>query len=90
LSDALIWIFVLNPHSKIRDPPSKKPQLNNMTSITPKAPNYDEEVDFQALAMIDSDFAKFYDDANGHVDFQDPKALQQAIVHLDCLQHSTD
>ena len=48
-----------------------------MTSTTPKAPNYDEEVDFQALAMIDSDFAKIYDDANGHVDFHDPKALQQ-------------
>jgi 23S rRNA (adenine1618-N6)-methyltransferase len=61
-----------------------------MTSITPKAPNYDEEVDFQALAMIDPDFAKFYDDANGHVDFQDPKALQQVIVHLDRLHHSTD
>ncbi|KAG9816356.1 hypothetical protein KCU77_g18128, partial [Aureobasidium melanogenum] len=40
-------------------------------------PNYDEDVDFQALAMTDSDFAKFYDAANGHVDFQDPKALQQ-------------
>ncbi|KAH0113202.1 hypothetical protein KCU66_g11664, partial [Aureobasidium melanogenum] len=48
-----------------------------MTSSTSKVPNYDEDVDFQALAMTDSDFAKFYDAANGHVDFQDPKALQQ-------------
>lgn len=48
-----------------------------MTSDTPKVPNYDGDIDFQALAMTDPDFAKFYDDANGHVDFQDPKALQQ-------------
>jgi PleD family two-component response regulator len=57
-----------------------------MTSTTKMAPNYDEEVDFRALAMIDPDFAKFYDDANGHVDFQDPKALQQVSHHLDRLQ----
>ncbi|KAI4853413.1 hypothetical protein E4T44_00852 [Aureobasidium sp. EXF-8845] len=38
-----------------------------MTPSTKEAPNYDEEVDFQALAMIDPDFAKFYDDANGHL-----------------------
>ncbi|KAI4719585.1 hypothetical protein E4T48_04219 [Aureobasidium sp. EXF-10727] len=48
-----------------------------MTSTNPQVPNYDEEVDFQALAMTDPEFAEFYDDANGHVDFQDPKALQQ-------------
>ncbi|KAH0293948.1 hypothetical protein M436DRAFT_71468 [Aureobasidium namibiae CBS 147.97] len=48
-----------------------------MTSDTPKVPSYDEDIDFQALAMTDPDFAKFYDDANGHVDFHDPKALQQ-------------
>ena len=57
-----------------------------MTSTTLKAPNYDEEVDFKALAMIDSDFAKFYDDANGHVDFHDPKALQQVAYHSKLLQ----
>jgi 23S rRNA (adenine1618-N6)-methyltransferase len=53
-----------------------------MTSTSKEAPNYDEEVDFQALAMVDPDFAKFYDDANGHVDFQNPKALQQDSHHL--------
>jgi 23S rRNA (adenine1618-N6)-methyltransferase len=47
-----------------------------MTSQPLPTPNYDEEVDFQALAMTDPDFAKFYDDAHGHVNFQDPKALQ--------------
>jgi len=57
-----------------------------MFSDTPKVPNYDEDIDFQALAMTDPDFAKFYDDANGHVDFHDPKALQQAILHLGPLQ----
>jgi 23S rRNA (adenine1618-N6)-methyltransferase len=57
-----------------------------MSSTSKEAPNYDEEVDFQALAMIDPDFAKFYDDANGHVDFQDPKALQQDSHHLRQLQ----
>lgn len=53
-----------------------------MASLTSEVPNYDEEVDFQALAMTDPDFAKFYDDANGLVDFQDPKALQQVILHF--------
>ncbi|THX36667.1 hypothetical protein D6C98_03190 [Aureobasidium pullulans] len=48
-----------------------------MTSQPLPTPNYDEEVDFQALAMTDPNFAKFYDDAHGHVNFQDPKALQQ-------------
>ena len=52
-----------------------------MTSPTIQVPDYDEEVDFQALAITDPDFAKFYDDANGHVDFQDPKALQQVVLH---------
>lgn len=60
------WTFVLE----------YLPQFDNMTSNTPKVPNYDEDIDFQALAMTDPDFAKFYDDANGHVDFHDPKALQ--------------
>lgn len=54
-----------------------------MTSDTPKVPNYDEDIDFQALAMTDPDFARFYDDANGHVDFHDPKALQQASLYLE-------
>lgn len=57
-------------------------QQHNMASLTSEVPNYDEEVDFQALAMTDPDFAKFYDDANGLVDFQDPKALQQVILHF--------
>jgi hypothetical protein len=56
-----------------------------MSPTTPKAPNYDEEVDFQALAMIDSEFAKIYDDANGHVDFHDPKAIQQVGHQLEQL-----
>ena len=55
---------------------SQPPHIHNMTSQPLPTPNYDEEVDFQALAMTDPDFAKFYDDADGHVDFQDPKALQ--------------
>lgn len=50
-----------------------------MTPPTTKVPNYDEDVDFQALAMTDPDFAKLYDAANSHVDFQNPKALQQVV-----------
>ncbi|KEQ95112.1 hypothetical protein AUEXF2481DRAFT_29832 [Aureobasidium subglaciale EXF-2481] len=45
-------------------------------------PNYDQDVDFQELALTDPDFAKFYDNANAHVDFQDPKALQQLTKSL--------
>jgi 23S rRNA (adenine1618-N6)-methyltransferase len=47
-----------------------------MISPPSKLPNYEEDVDFQELAMTDPDFAKFFHDADGHVDFQDPKALQ--------------
>ncbi|KAJ9619289.1 hypothetical protein H2203_008618 [Taxawa tesnikishii (nom. ined.)] len=43
----------------------------------PKIPNYDDGIDFEALAIQDADFARVYRAANGHVDFQDPKALQQ-------------
>lgn len=51
-----------------------------VTSASPpppnKVPNYDEDVDFDALAVQDADFAKLYNAVNGKVDFQDPKALQ--------------
>ncbi|KAI5211735.1 siroheme synthase middle domains-like protein [Aureobasidium subglaciale] len=57
------------------------PSTNNMTSPS-GVPNYDQDVDFQELALTDPDFAKFYDNANAHVDFQDPKALQQLTKSL--------
>lgn len=52
--------------------------MADTTSTPPinKMPNYDEDVDFEALAMEDADFAKIYNTANGKVDFQDPKSLQ--------------
>lgn len=49
------------------------------TASTPpvnKVHNYDQDVDFEALATEDADFAKIYNTANGKVDFQDPKSLQ--------------
>ncbi|KAI5200261.1 hypothetical protein E4T39_05788 [Aureobasidium subglaciale] len=52
-----------------------------MTSPS-REPNYDQDVDFQELALTDPDFARFYDHANAHVDFQDPKALQQLTKSL--------
>lgn len=70
------------PYFNLTSRTSSEHQQHNMASPTPEVLNFDEEVDFQALAMTDPDFAKFYDDANGHVDFKDPKALQQVIPHL--------
>jgi len=37
---------------------------------------YEDDVDFEALAMQDAEFAEIYQSAGGKVDFQDPKALQ--------------
>lgn len=41
-------------------------------------PNYDEDVDFAALALQDADFAKVLD-SKGHIDFHDPKAVQYEL-----------
>jgi len=41
-----------------------------------KRPIYEEEIDFEALALVDVDFAKLYRDAGNRIDFQDPNALQ--------------
>lgn len=48
-----------------------------MTS-TLSPPNYDEDVDFAALALQDADFAKVLD-SKGHIDFHDPKAVQYEL-----------
>lgn len=53
---------------------------HEMTSILQNLPNYDEDVDFQALALKDVEFAKFYHESNGRIDFQDPKALQSVLT----------
>lgn len=39
-------------------------------------PDYEEEIDFQSLALQDPDFNKHYDQNKGKVDWQDPKAQQ--------------
>ena len=37
---------------------------------------YEEEIDFEALALVDADFARLYKASGKKVDFQDPDALQ--------------
>jgi len=39
-------------------------------------PSYDEDVDFEALARDDPDFAEVYDATHHKIDFQDPKSVQ--------------
>jgi 23S rRNA (adenine1618-N6)-methyltransferase len=45
-----------------------------------------DQVDFEALAVKDEDFKKKWDEAQGHLDFQQPqtcKALAKAILNVD-------
>lgn len=46
-------------------------------------PNYDDDVDFEALAIQDADFAELYYAADGKLDFQDPKAVQYVGTSTD-------
>jgi len=45
-----------------------------MTSTFPG--KYEDEIDFEALALQDADFAELYKAAGGKLDFQDPATLQ--------------
>jgi len=41
-----------------------------------KLPNYEEDVDFEALALQDADFAKVLNANEGILDFHDPQAVK--------------
>ena len=41
-----------------------------------RRPLYEKEIDFEALALVDADFARLYRASGSKVDFQDPDALQ--------------
>lgn len=41
-----------------------------------EGPIYEGEIDFEALALVDSDFAKLFRDSGNRIDFQDADALQ--------------
>ncbi|GAB7342360.1 hypothetical protein MBLNU457_g0578t3 [Dothideomycetes sp. NU457] len=47
-----------------------------------EGPLYEEEIDFEALALVDPEFAKLYRDSGNRIDFQDPNALQQLTKSL--------
>ncbi len=54
-----------------------------MTS-TFKPPNYDEDVDFAALALQDADFARVLNAGKSHVDFHDPQAVKYEALYQPC------
>ena len=41
-----------------------------------KLPNYEEDVDFEALGLQDADFAKVLNANEGILDFHDPQAVK--------------
>jgi hypothetical protein len=41
-----------------------------------KLPNYEEDVDFEALALQDADFARIVNANGGILDFHDPRAVK--------------
>lgn len=47
-----------------------------------KLPNYEEDVDFEALALQDADFARVLNANEGILDFHDPQAVKQLTKSL--------
>ena len=45
-----------------------------------KLPNYEEDVDFEALALQDADFAKVLSANGGILDFHDPQAVKYVFT----------
>lgn len=51
--------------------------MQNTTMSPPsKVPSYDEDVDFEALALQDAGFAKLLNDSNGKIDFHNAAAVK--------------
>jgi len=55
---------------------SYDPNLSMTSLDSDGRPLYEEGIDFEALALVDNDFARFYRSSGERIDFQDPEALQ--------------